>query len=90
MANQLKMAVVQAIIALQRMGWSQRRIAQELGIDRETVARYIHSPPTDSKPATNPIPGSDTVTASVSVGEGNACQINGLRSSSFSTLLQAV
>lgn len=61
MANQLKMAVVQAIVALQRMGWSQRRIAQELGIDRETVARYIHSPPTDSKPATNPIPGSDTV-----------------------------
>jgi len=58
MANQLKMAVVQAILTLARLGWSQRRIAGELGIDRETVARYVHSPPADSKPATNPIPGS--------------------------------
>jgi transposase len=41
MANQLKMAQVQAIIELHRRGWSQRRIAQELGIDRETVARYV-------------------------------------------------
>lgn len=61
MANQLKMAVVQAILTLLRLGWSQRRIAQELGIDRETVARYVHSPPADSKPATNPIPGSEAV-----------------------------
>jgi transposase len=58
MANQHKMAVVQAILTLARLGWSQRRIAGELGIDRETVARYVHSPPGDSKPATNPIPGS--------------------------------
>jgi transposase len=58
MANQLKMAVVQAILTLARLGWSQRRIAGELGIDRETVARYVHSPPGYSKPATNPIPGS--------------------------------
>jgi len=28
------------INALSRSGWSQRRIARELGIDRETVARY--------------------------------------------------
>jgi transposase len=55
MANQLKMAVVQAILTLKRLGWSQRRIPQELGIDRETVARYVHSPSADSKPATNPI-----------------------------------
>jgi len=61
MANQLKMAVVQAILTLQGLGWSQRRIAQELGIDRETVARYVHAPPADSKPATNPIPGSEPV-----------------------------
>ena len=45
----------------QALGWSQRRIAEELGIDRETVARYVHSPPADSKPATNPIPGSEPV-----------------------------
>ncbi|MFU8832735.1 MAG: IS21 family transposase [Wenzhouxiangella sp.] len=61
MANQLKMAVVHAILTLARLGWSQRRIAQELGIDRETVARYVHSGPGDSKPATNPIPGSEAV-----------------------------
>jgi transposase len=68
MANQLKMAMVHAILTLMRLGWSQRRIAQELEVDRETVARYVHSPPADSacpcepseaKPATNPIPGSE-------------------------------
>jgi transcriptional regulator with XRE-family HTH domain len=59
MANQLKMAMVHAILTLARLGWSQRRIAGELGIDRETVARYVHAPPADSKPATNPIPGSE-------------------------------
>ncbi|HEV58127.1 MAG TPA: IS21 family transposase [Phycisphaerales bacterium] len=58
MANQLKMAVVHAILTLAQLGWSQRRIAGVLGVDRETVARYVHSPPADSKPATNPIPGS--------------------------------
>ena len=40
MANQLKMAMVEAIIALLERGWSYRRIARELGIHRETVARY--------------------------------------------------
>ena len=59
MANQLKMAVVHAILTLTGLGWSQRRIAQVLGIDRETVARYVHSPPAEAKPATNPIPGSE-------------------------------
>ena len=59
MANQLKMAVVHTILMLRRLGWSQRRIARELDVDRQTVARYVHSPPVDSKPATNPIPGSE-------------------------------
>jgi len=40
MANQLKLAVVQAIIGLLAQGWSYRRIARELGVHRETVARY--------------------------------------------------
>lgn len=61
MANQLKMAVVHAILTLVRLGWSHRRIAQVLGVDRETVARYVHWPSADSKPATNPIPGSEAV-----------------------------
>ena len=40
MANTLKMAEVYAIHALLERGWSRRRIAQVLGIDRETVSRY--------------------------------------------------
>ena len=41
MANQVKMAVREAIIEYSRLGWSRRRIARTLGIDRETVARYL-------------------------------------------------
>ena len=40
MANVLKVAVVHAIIGLLDQGWSYRRIARELGVHRETVARY--------------------------------------------------
>jgi transposase len=38
--NRLKMDIQHAISTLSRNGWSQRRIARELDIDRETVARY--------------------------------------------------
>ena len=41
MANQLKMAKVHSIQTLHACGWSQRRIARELGVHRETVARYV-------------------------------------------------
>ncbi len=61
MANRLKMAVVDTILTLHGLGWSGRGIAEQLGINRETVARYIHSPPAEAKPATNPIPGSEAV-----------------------------
>jgi len=40
MANQLKMALIEALLSLHRRGWSQRRIASELNVDRETVARW--------------------------------------------------
>jgi len=39
MANQLKMALSETILTLHRLGGSQRRIASELNIDRETVGR---------------------------------------------------
>jgi hypothetical protein len=39
--NQLKMADVQSIVTLHSRGWSRRRIARELGVDRETVGRYL-------------------------------------------------
>ena len=41
MANQLKMAFVETLLRLHAQGWSQRRIARELGIDRAAVARHI-------------------------------------------------
>lgn len=43
MANQLGMDKVQAIFALHEVGWSNRRIARELGIHRTTVAGYLDS-----------------------------------------------
>ncbi|MBM3844173.1 MAG: sigma-70 family RNA polymerase sigma factor [Verrucomicrobia bacterium] len=48
------MSLQQTIITLAQRGWSQRRIARELEVDRETVKRY--APP--AKPATNPTAGS--------------------------------
>jgi transposase len=42
MANHLTMALIDTIRALHQRRWSQRRIARELGLDRATVARYLH------------------------------------------------
>jgi len=39
--NQLKVKEQQAIKALHERGWSKRKIARELGLDRVTVRRYI-------------------------------------------------
>jgi len=58
MANLLKMADVQSIVTLHARGWSGRKIARELGIDRETVARHL-ARVADSKPATAPAGISD-------------------------------
>ncbi len=55
MANLLKMAIIETIRTLHRRGWSQRRIAGELGINRETVARYLRQPDASPKPANAPI-----------------------------------
>lgn len=41
MANLLKMTIVQSIQSLYTLGWSHRRIAASLDVDRRTVARYI-------------------------------------------------
>ncbi|MBE7457302.1 MAG: IS21 family transposase [Planctomycetia bacterium] len=41
MANRLKMAMMASILTLRRQGLSGRRIAELLGIHRETVSRYL-------------------------------------------------
>src|SRR5271168_1621231 len=41
MANRLKMALIDAILSLKARRWSNRRIARELGVDRDTVARHL-------------------------------------------------
>ena len=41
MANHLSMANIQAIAALHRSGHSNRHIARVLGINRETVGKYV-------------------------------------------------
>lgn len=41
MANQIKMAVRDSIYTLYDAGWSRRRIAKELGLNRETVSRHL-------------------------------------------------
>ena len=41
MSNVLKVSLQTTIHSLADLGWSQRRIASELGINRETVGRYL-------------------------------------------------
>jgi hypothetical protein len=41
MSNSLKVSLQTTIYSLHERGWSRRRIARELGIDRETVGRYL-------------------------------------------------
>jgi hypothetical protein len=41
MSNVLKVSLQETICTLDGRGWSRRRIARELGIDRETVGRYL-------------------------------------------------
>jgi hypothetical protein len=51
MANQLKMAAIDAILTLYAQGWSQRAIARRLGVHRETVSRHVRLASGVSKPA---------------------------------------
>jgi transposase len=55
MSNRLKMPKIKSILVLRKHGWSFSRIAKELAIDRETVARYVRQ---YSNPAEAP-PGSE-------------------------------
>ncbi len=50
--NQLDVSLQHSIPALAAKGWSARKIARELSLDRETVRRYLRSE--DAKPAIPP------------------------------------
>lgn len=53
--NELKVQLKQSIIGLYQQGWSKRRIARELRVDRGTVGKYLRGE--DPKPAI-PLTGS--------------------------------
>lgn len=80
MANQLRVAQIHSILTLYERGWSCRRIARELGVHRETVARHVRlggSDPPGSKPATAPtgnfeVSGSKPAKAPTGDFEGSA------------------
>jgi transposase len=55
MSNSLTVAMIDSILTLHKRRWSQRRIARELGIDRETVRRYLRQAEAPPKPANAPI-----------------------------------
>ena len=78
--NQLKMDIQQSIQTLTGLKWSQRKIARELRIDRETVARYrrILKLEEDSNPAIPPT-GSDA-TPGVDLPQGSPPSVESLPS----------
>ena len=71
MANQLKMAKIQTILALHERGWSYRRIGRELGIRHETVSRHVRMAEAASKAANAP-PGSSSNAAKAPSGSGES------------------
>ena len=52
MANRIKMAEKDTILALRRLGWSFRKIERELGIHRTTASKYVKLAEKDSNPLT--------------------------------------
>jgi transposase len=80
MSNVLRVSLQTTIYSLADRGWSQRRIARELGINRETVGRYLRLAE-NAKPAilTPGFEGSTEAkpaisTAGKSVGRKSQCE----------------
>lgn len=79
MANLLTVEAIQNIRALKEQGWSQRRVARELGVDRETVRRYWGKGG-ESKPATLSTPGAEGGAAAAPATSGTAEVVSGTAS----------
>src|SRR6266536_2394529 len=78
--NQLNVNQQQTILTLRRQGWSKRRIARELDLDRATVRKYLAeadskspTPQAGSAQSTSPKSPTDPQTGSSS-GSGPASQ----------------
>ena len=71
MANRLKMAMVDAVERLLQRGWSYRRIARELGIHRETVARLAGNSKPAKAPAGAAYAGAESKPAKAPAGADN-------------------
>ena len=56
--NQLKVSIQLSIIVLTTRGWSRRRVARALGVDRATVGRQLRRAQAEANAATNPAHGS--------------------------------
>jgi transposase len=78
MANSVPMTTQEAIRALQKRGYSKRKIARELGIHRKTVGNYLKeeaevaNPPDGSK-CTTPSPGPEVGSRGAN-GQQSACE----------------
>src|ERR1700733_12838995 len=59
MSNLPQVAMIETIQSLRQRGWSKRRIARELGIDGEPVARHLQPAPAPPKPANAPTGSAD-------------------------------
>ena len=79
--NQLKLSQQQSILTLHRAGWSNRAIARELHLDRETVGKYLRAQPAavpDASAGTMPSPaGTAAVGAGADVPSKPAISIPG-------------
>ena len=53
--NQLNVSLQHSIVALSAQGWSARKVARELGLNRETVGRYLRLAADVAKPTIPPI-----------------------------------
>lgn len=74
MANQLSMANLQAIAALHRNGHSNRHIARVLGVNRETVGKYVTELQNQPNPQTGSGDPSSAVATTVATGPVSSCE----------------